>query len=142
MHACDIKFAVINVRGTCLIHENHEHLYPRNILAIRYSLLETFNTILFYEQILTHKNNLFKTTLQGNRRLNLMLNLAVTKLLMNRSPILLYNCNDKFGMHYGIIIKFKHDLWEKFFVFFVVEHRILVKRALRGMVPCFNYDHM
>ena len=33
MHACYmyIKFAVINGRGTCLIRENHEHLYPRNI---------------------------------------------------------------------------------------------------------------
>ena len=30
MHACDIKFRVINIRGTCLIRENHEHLYPRN----------------------------------------------------------------------------------------------------------------
>ena len=28
MHACDIKFAVINVRGTCLIRENHEHFIP------------------------------------------------------------------------------------------------------------------
>ncbi len=25
-----------NVRGSCLIRENHEHLYPRNIPAIRY----------------------------------------------------------------------------------------------------------
>ncbi len=30
MHACGIKFVGINVRGTCLISENHEHLYPRN----------------------------------------------------------------------------------------------------------------
>ncbi len=28
MHACDIKFVGINVRGTCLISENHKHLYP------------------------------------------------------------------------------------------------------------------
>ncbi len=39
MHAWDIKFAVINVRGTCLIRENHDHLYPEiyplyDILAI------------------------------------------------------------------------------------------------------------
>ncbi len=34
MHACDIKSAVRNVHGTCLIHENHEHLYPQNILTI------------------------------------------------------------------------------------------------------------
>ncbi len=39
MHACDIKFAVINVHGTCLICKNHEHLYPRNniIPAIQYN---------------------------------------------------------------------------------------------------------
>ncbi len=30
------KFVGINVRGTCLIRENHEHLYPRKLLAIRY----------------------------------------------------------------------------------------------------------
>ena len=35
-NACDNKFVGINVRVTCLIHENHEHLYPRNILTIRY----------------------------------------------------------------------------------------------------------
>ncbi len=28
MHACDIKFAFINVRGTCLIRENHELFVP------------------------------------------------------------------------------------------------------------------
>ena len=27
MHAWNIKFAVMNVRGSCLIRENHEHLY-------------------------------------------------------------------------------------------------------------------
>ncbi len=31
-----IKFVGINVRGRCLINEIHEHLYPRNIPAIRY----------------------------------------------------------------------------------------------------------
>ncbi len=36
MHAWNIKFTVINVRGSCLIRENHEHLYPRNIPSIRY----------------------------------------------------------------------------------------------------------
>ena len=36
LHACDIKFVGINVRGTCLINENREHLYPQNIPAIRY----------------------------------------------------------------------------------------------------------
>ncbi len=30
-----------NVRGSCLIRENHEHLYPRNIPAIRYRTLDT-----------------------------------------------------------------------------------------------------
>ena len=28
MHACGTKFVGINVRGTRLISENHEHLYP------------------------------------------------------------------------------------------------------------------
>ncbi len=28
MHACDIKFVGINVRGTCLIRENYEHFIP------------------------------------------------------------------------------------------------------------------
>ncbi len=33
-HACNIKFAVLM---SCLIRENHEHLYPQNIpAAIRY----------------------------------------------------------------------------------------------------------
>ncbi len=33
MHACDInKFVGINVRGTCLISKNQEHLYPRKYL--------------------------------------------------------------------------------------------------------------
>ena len=36
MHACNIKFVGINVRGACLISENHEHLYPRNIAIIRF----------------------------------------------------------------------------------------------------------
>ncbi len=27
MHACDIKFAVINVHGTCLIRENPTNIY-------------------------------------------------------------------------------------------------------------------
>ncbi len=36
MHVCNIKLVGINVHGTCLISENREHLYPRNIPAIRY----------------------------------------------------------------------------------------------------------
>ncbi len=39
MHACNIKFASFNVRSSCLIRENHEHLYPRNIPAIRYIIM-------------------------------------------------------------------------------------------------------
>ncbi len=36
MHACSIKFVGINVRGTCLISENHEHfLYPQKVPAIQ-----------------------------------------------------------------------------------------------------------
>ncbi len=34
MHA--ILNSRFTVRGSCLIRENHEHLYPRNIPAIRY----------------------------------------------------------------------------------------------------------
>ncbi len=30
-HACGIKFVGINVRGTCLISENHEHFIPTKI---------------------------------------------------------------------------------------------------------------
>ena len=41
MHACDIKFVGINVRGTCLISENHEHLYPRKL---RYTWMLLPNT--------------------------------------------------------------------------------------------------
>ncbi len=37
LHVCDdIKFVGINFRDTGLIRENREHLYPRNIPAIRY----------------------------------------------------------------------------------------------------------
>ncbi len=28
MHACDINFVGINVRGRCLISKNHEHFIP------------------------------------------------------------------------------------------------------------------
>ena len=41
MYACDIKFVGINVRGRCLISENHEHLYPRNI---RYTVFANLAT--------------------------------------------------------------------------------------------------
>ena len=37
MHACGIKFVGINVRGTRLVSENHEHLYPPKVPAIRYT---------------------------------------------------------------------------------------------------------
>ncbi len=35
--ACMHAILGFNVRGSCLIRENHEHLYPRNIPAIRYA---------------------------------------------------------------------------------------------------------
>ncbi len=39
MHACmQYQIRGFNVRGSCLIRENHEHLYPRNIPAIRYTV--------------------------------------------------------------------------------------------------------
>ena len=38
--ACNIKFA-FNVRGSCLICENHEQLYPRNTKYTRYTVLLT-----------------------------------------------------------------------------------------------------
>ncbi len=40
----------INVHGTCLISENHEHLYLQNILAIRYIHV----AIIHYQFLYTH----------------------------------------------------------------------------------------
>ena len=54
MLACDIKFMGINVHGTCLISQNREHLYPRNIYAIRYLYCTSSQTIYYSVTILYH----------------------------------------------------------------------------------------
>ncbi len=51
MHACDIKFAVINVRGTCLIRENHKHLYTLEIYPLMYTVYNTVYSGLFSRRL-------------------------------------------------------------------------------------------
>ena len=43
MYACEIKFVGINVRGTCLIRENNEHLYLSFIYPL-YTVSATYST--------------------------------------------------------------------------------------------------
>ncbi len=46
VYACDVKFVGINVRGTCLISKNHEHLSLEIIIpAIQYVITTPYRDV-------------------------------------------------------------------------------------------------
>ena len=54
MHVCDTKFVGINVRGRCLISENHEHLYPQNAWSAKTTNIYTLKYTRYTVHIMTH----------------------------------------------------------------------------------------